>query len=76
MLDLSHSIFFQEPPDLLKLQTQEWLPVLDWFCKTMINSEIQPTSTISPPVITSDNREALMRYLLSFNFIALHGKIY
>ncbi|KAF4530155.1 hypothetical protein B566_EDAN001412 [Ephemera danica] len=71
-LDIANSIINFLETDTVLYLSEEWLPVVDWFRKTM-DLEITPTNTMSLPVVTSAARESLMRYLMSHSFIALHG---
>lgn len=56
----------------MKLQTEEWLPTIEWFCNTM-GVTVQPTNSISLPLVPAETKDVVMRYLMSHSFVALHG---
>jgi len=64
-----------EPPELAELLTQEWEPVLQWFCKRY-DVNVTSTSSISAPPIFPETKVNLTRHLLSYDFWTLTGLQY
>ncbi|KAK7066264.1 ATP synthase mitochondrial F1 complex assembly factor 2 [Halocaridina rubra] len=61
--------------DFMELLQKEWDPVLDWFNKKF-DGTLKPCSGICGADISSEIREAVRKYLLSFDIWAVHGFLY
>lgn len=61
--------------DLLKLQEQEWDPVIKWF-NQRYETNIIKTLDISTPQVSPDDKMNISKYLTSHNIEILHGFIF
>jgi ATP synthase F1 complex assembly factor 2 len=68
-------MLLQEADELYELQTQEWQPILNWFCKRY-DVRLEATRDISGPNISQETKSILTKHLLSYNFWAVHGRYY
>lgn len=62
----------QDEPDLYKLQTELWSPIINWFNKRY-NTDLQKTDDISPPNFPSNAKMEISKYLRSHSLDTLHG---
>jgi ATP synthase F1 complex assembly factor 2 len=74
-LDTDTLLFISaEDEALAELQRQRWLPIIDWFCHFHGGLDIiQPSRSLSPPVVAPAARQAVQRHLLSHSNPCLHA---
>ncbi|KAG7166247.1 ATP synthase mitochondrial F1 complex assembly factor 2-like [Homarus americanus] len=61
--------------EFIQLQAKEWDPVLDWF-NTKFEVNLKPCGGLLGANIPPPAREAIRRYLLSYNMWAANGFLY
>lgn len=59
-------------PELYKLQSELWNPIIDWFNKRY-NTDLRKTDDISPPVFPQNAKMEIGKYLRSHSLTSLHG---
>ncbi|CAL1542805.1 unnamed protein product [Lymnaea stagnalis] len=64
-----------EPPELAKLESEKWDPILEWAANRY-GLEITPTTSISPPLVSTESKVIIRRHLLSYSDWALFGYHY
>lgn len=64
--------FHQSEPDLYKLQTEQWEPIIEWF-NQRYDTQLAKTVDISPPVFPANAKMNIASYLTSHNLETLHG---
>lgn len=64
-----------ENEDLGKLQSEEWDPVIQWFCDRFL-VDLQKSKDMTGPTITDQTKANVMRHLMSYNFPSIHGYVY
>jgi len=62
----------EEPPELLELQIQKWSPIVNWF-RERYGVSIEPTTSISPPIVSEEDMRSLERHFMSYSLSNLHG---
>ncbi|XP_018321954.1 ATP synthase mitochondrial F1 complex assembly factor 2 [Agrilus planipennis] len=73
----SDTVLFQsnEDDELYSLQVKEWDPVVQWFCdKFQVN--ISKSRSMQGLVIDQSVKNVISKYLLSYDFPAVHGFVY
>ncbi|XP_066947176.1 ATP synthase mitochondrial F1 complex assembly factor 2 [Macrobrachium rosenbergii] len=74
--DKDDTILYREgTDDLIELLKREWDPLLGWFNKKF-NVNLKPCDGICGADISAEIREAVRRYLLSYDIWAVHGFLY
>lgn len=63
----------QEAEDLVKLQTKEWDPILEWF-NQKFEVDIKPCPGLLGADIPAPVRDTIRRYLLSYDMWAANGE--
>ncbi|RXG73053.1 ATP synthase mitochondrial F1 complex assembly factor 2 [Armadillidium vulgare] len=61
--------------DFLKIQSEEWDPIIDWFNKKF-DVDVQPSDGICVQNISEETNEKLSRYFSSYNVWAISGILY
>ncbi|XP_023347358.1 ATP synthase mitochondrial F1 complex assembly factor 2 [Eurytemora carolleeae] len=64
--------YSDEPPPLLKLQKEQWSPIIVWF-NNRYGVEVAPTLDITPPQLSDKDRKILEKHLLSYSWSAIQG---
>ncbi|XP_043249527.1 ATP synthase mitochondrial F1 complex assembly factor 2 [Colletes gigas] len=64
-----------ENDELYKLQTEQWDPLVQWFCDNYSVNMVK-TQSIEAPVISSETKAILLRHLLSYSCGAVNGFMY
>ncbi|XP_016914011.1 ATP synthase mitochondrial F1 complex assembly factor 2 [Apis cerana] len=64
-----------ENDELHKLQTENWDPLVQWFCDNYRVNMIK-TQSIVAPTISSKTKLILTRHLMSYNYSAVYGFMY
>lgn len=59
-------------PDLLKLQEEQWNPVVDWF-NERYQMKLERTVDIRPPIFPENAKMQIAKHLKSYELPALHG---
>lgn len=70
-----HLQILQEIDDFTQMQAKEWDPVLDWF-NSRFEVDLKPCSGILGVELPLPTREAIRRYLLSYDIWAAIGRVY
>lgn len=64
-----------ENEELYKIQTENWDPLVQWFCdKYGVN--LVKTQSIEAPTVSSETKTVLTRHLMSYNYSAVYGFMY
>lgn len=58
---------------MYKLQVQEWDPVIEWFCNRF-QVDVKKNRNIGGVEVNTGVKGVISRYLMSYNFAAVHGK--
>ncbi|KAK0179813.1 hypothetical protein PV327_005529 [Microctonus hyperodae] len=71
------TVLFQssETDELFKLQIQKWDPLIQWFCDKY-QVDIKKTESISPPLIPTQTKDAIIKHMSSYDFPVLQGFMY
>ncbi|KAJ8954377.1 hypothetical protein NQ318_011050, partial [Aromia moschata] len=71
------TILFQanEDEDLLKFQTKEWDPVIEWFNKRF-NVNLKKSVQMDILPVSDQDKAVISKYLMSYNFAAVNGFVY
>ncbi|XP_031825850.1 ATP synthase mitochondrial F1 complex assembly factor 2 homolog l(2)k14505 [Nomia melanderi] len=71
------TLLFQsnENDELYKLQIEKWDPLVQWFCDNY-GVDIIKTTSIEAPTVPIETKATLLKYLMSYNFSAVHGFMY
>jgi len=73
-LETDTILFYSDDQEnLYKRQIKEWQPIIDWFNNKHELSISPSTSIFLLPKESSEAKEIVRRYLLSYNFEAVHG---
>lgn len=59
-------------PNLLKLQEEQWNPLVDWF-NERYQTKLEATIDITPPKFPDNAKMQIVNYLTSYDLPALHG---
>lgn len=62
----------KDEPDLFKLQTEEWDPIIEWFNKRY-DTQLEKSVDISAPVFPPNAKMQIASFLKSHDLAALHG---
>lgn len=74
-MDTDTILYREGTDDLIELLKREWDPLLGWFNKKF-NVNLKPCDGICGADISAEIREAVRRYLLSYDIWAVHGFLY
>nr|CAH7764416.1 unnamed protein product [Callosobruchus chinensis] len=64
-----------EDEKLLELQVNEWDPLIEWFNKRF-GVHLKKSSQMDVPPVSDQDKTALSKYLMSYNFAAVNGFMY
>ncbi|XP_076237513.1 ATP synthase mitochondrial F1 complex assembly factor 2 homolog l(2)k14505 isoform X2 [Calliopsis andreniformis] len=64
-----------ESDELYKLQTENWDPLVQWFCDNY-SVNLTKTKSIETPTVPIETKAVLIRHLMSYNCSAVHGFMY
>jgi ATP synthase F1 complex assembly factor 2 len=66
---------FKGNPEWVSLQKKEWDPLVQWF-KERYGVDIEPSTSITGPTLSSETRNVIQKHLHSFDFWALNGLLF
>nr|CAI5857812.1 unnamed protein product [Callosobruchus analis] len=64
-----------EDEKLLELQVNEWDPLIEWFNKRF-GLHLKKSSQMDVPPVSDQDKSALSKHLMSYNFAAVNGFMY
>ncbi|OAD59830.1 ATP synthase mitochondrial F1 complex assembly factor 2, partial [Eufriesea mexicana] len=64
-----------ENDELYKIQTENWDPLVQWFCDNYGVNMIK-TQSIEIPIVSLETKEVLTKQLMSYNYSAVYGFMY